>query len=32
MAGGALFMVRSFNQSINYTFPALWLGVSKEIV
>ena len=23
---------QSSNQSINYTFPALWLGVSKEIV
>ena len=23
---------RHINQSINYTFPALWLGVSKEIV
>ena len=22
----------SFNQSINYTFPAVWLGVSKEIM
>ena len=30
--GGPCHHMAFINQSINYTFPALWLGVSKEIV
>ena len=32
LGGFSSTLCKSFIQSINYTFPALWLGVSKGIV